>query len=154
MANYCEISEENEKLFNEVLNETSLPKWIVFELLGNDKQKDVYKIFRANEIIEKVTDGLNFIIVLNEEIFDQLTNEQQKIILHECLAGISYDGEKDVIEFNKPDFTSYKGVLNKFGHKEVILLKELIKSLFDDKKQRDDKLMATKRNKKKKIVEN
>lgn len=150
MANYRELSEENKNLFEEVLNETSIPSWVSFGYLANDSQKDVYKINKASDVIEKLTDGINFVVIINEEIFDQLDHGQQKKIIHECLAGIVYDSEKDNIIFNKPDFLTYTGLLNKFGHEEIIKLKESIKSLYDLKKQKEEEEKAARKEKKKK----
>jgi len=147
MANYRQLSDENIQLFEEVLNETSIPQWVLFGYLANDKQKEIYKINRASDVVEKLTDGINFVVIFNEEIFDQLSDEQQKLTIHECLAGIVYDSEKDAIVFNKPDFSTYTGLLNKYGHNDIISLKESIKSLFDIKKQKEEEEKAAKKEK-------
>jgi hypothetical protein len=149
MANYRELSHENEELFAEVENDTSIPQWVTFGLLANDKQKEIYKINKVNDIVEKLTDGINFVIIINEEIFDQLNLAQQKMIFYECLAGIVYDSEKDKIIFNKPDFITYTGLLNRYGHDDIITLKESIKSLYDQKKQQEKEEKEAKKKKKK-----
>lgn len=150
MANYRELSEENMNLFNEVLNQTSIPQWINFGFLANDRQKEVYTISKASDKIEMLTNGINFVIVVNEEIFDQLTDEQQRLVFHECLAGVGYDSEKDMITFDKPDFSTYTDLLEKFGHNDIIALKESIKSLYDEKKQREEEEKAARKEKRKK----
>jgi hypothetical protein len=148
MANYRDLSHENQELFAEVENETTIPHWVSFGLLANDNQKEIYKINKANDVIEKLTDGINFVIILNEEIFDQLDEDQQKIVFHECLAGIVYDSEKDKILFNKPDFSTYTGLLNKFGQEQIITLKESVKSLYDQKKQKEEEEKQARKKKK------
>ena len=100
-----------------------------------------------------LTDGINFVVVVNEEIFDQLSDEQQRLIFHECLAGVGYDSEKDVITFDKPDFSTFTGLLEKFGHNDIIVLKESIKSLYDEKKQREEEEKAARKEKRKKKSE-
>lgn len=155
MAKYTELSQENKDLFEKVLDGTSIPSWVIFKTLANNKQKEIYKINKANDVVEIITDGINFIIILNEEIFDELTEEQKTCIIDECLAGVVYDGEKDTISLNKPDFTTYSGILTKYGHDDIITLNESIKSLYDAKKQQEDEEKAArkaKRNKKKSFV--
>jgi len=137
MANYRELSHENKELFNNVLDTTSIPTWVDFGLLANDKQKEISKIQKANDVYEILTDGINFVIIINEEIFDQLDDEQQKLVFQEELTGIVYDSEKDKIIYNKPDFTTYSDILTKYGHSDIITLKETIKSLYDQKKQKE-----------------
>lgn len=147
MAKYSEISSENKELLNEILDQTSIPQWVVIEALNNDRQKEIYRINKANDILETLTNGVNFVIILNESIFDQLTEEHQKMILIECLSGIIYDSEKDTLSLNKPDFTTYSGVLQKYGHEEIISLKESVKSLFDEKQQQEDEEKAARKKK-------
>ena len=146
MANYLEVSDETKKLFMNVVDNTSIPKFVEFELLCNNKQKQLYKIMKLNDLIETLTEGINFVIVINEEIFEQLTEEQQKIALDECLAGISVN-DNDVISQEKPDFSTYTGVLQKYGHEDIIVLHESVKSLYDAKKQKEDEEKAAKKGK-------
>lgn len=150
MAKYTELSESNKELFKEVLEATSIPQYVLFEVLANNKQKQLYKISKASDVVERITDGIRFIIIFNEEIFDQLTDDQQKLVLQECLAGVTYDVSKDVVALNKPDFTSYRSILEQFGHEEVITLNETIKSLYDAKKQQEDEEKAARKTKRQK----
>lgn len=147
MAKYLEVSDETKKIFIEVVNNTSIPQFVEFELLCNNKQKKkVCKIWKSNDLVETLTDGINFAIIINEEIFENLTPEQQKIAFDECLAGISVN-DNDVISVEPPDFTTYSGVLNKYGHEDIIVLHESIKSLYDKKKQEEDERKASNKGK-------
>ena len=111
MGKYTELSEENKKLFNEVLNETSIPHHIIIETLGNDKQKrDACKINKGSDILETLTDGINFIVTINEGIFDELSDTHKKIALHESIAGISYNSERDSIKNEKADVTKIQAL--------------------------------------------
>ncbi|MFW6246596.1 MAG: putative metallopeptidase [bacterium] len=115
-------------------------------MLCNNKQKQLYKIMKLNDMVETITDGINFVIVINEEIFDQLTEEQKNIALVECLAGVSVS-ENEAVSLEKPDFSTYRGVLQKYGHEEIIVLHESVKSLFDKKKQEEDERKAANKGK-------
>lgn len=142
MANYDVVSEETKNLFIEVRNNINIPNWVEFELLANDKQKQLYKIIKLNDMVETITEGINFVIVINEEIFNELNKKQKFIALDECLAGVSVNEENEAISLEKPNFTTYRGVLNKHGHDEIIILHESIKSLFDKKKEKEDERKA------------
>lgn len=147
MANLRNVNEEVKETFNKVLNETSIPEWVNFEILANDKQKEVYVIKKSNDLIEHLTDGINFVVILNEEIFDQLPDHQQEMLLKECLAGVTVDFDKDTVALEKPNFTTYGSILRSYGHEDVIALKESVKSLYDAKKQQEEEEKAARKGK-------
>jgi hypothetical protein len=141
MAKIEKASEDVVNLFDEVRQNTSIPQWIQFEVLCNDKQKELYKITKSNDVVEVITEGVNFAVVFNEEILDGLPVKMQEMAIEECLAGVAVS-ESDAVSLNKPNFNTHTGVLQKFGHEDVIGLHESIKSLFDEKKQREDEEKA------------
>lgn len=136
MSKYRKPSEDLVKLFEEVLSKTSIPQWVEFEILCYEKLNDLYKISKLNDAIEAITQ-LNFLIIINDEIFDGLDEQQQYIVLDECLTGVSVN-ENDVVSLKKPDITTYSGVLQKYGDNKVISLKESIASLFDQKREKEE----------------
>lgn len=133
-----DLSTENQELIDEVLQEVNIPQWVIVKGLCNNKMKDVYRISKSSDVVEKISNGVNFILIINEEIFDELIDEQQKMLIHEAIAGITYDPDKDTIGYNTYDFATYSGILQKYGDSEVIKLKESVKSLFDAKKEREE----------------
>ena len=146
MAKIVKASEELENLFDKVKDSTTLKdwQWLRFEVLCNNKQKQLYKIVKTNDIVEILTEGVNFAVVFNEEIFDQLPDDMKEIVIIELLGGVSVD-DNDKVSLVKPDFTTYTGVLQKFGHDPIIRLHESIKSLYDAQKQKDDEEKAAKK---------
>ena len=141
MAKIEKASEDVVNLFEEVRQNTTIPHWIQFEVLSNEKQKELYKITKSNDVVEVITDGVNFSVVFNEEILDGLPTDMQEMAIEECLAGVAVS-ETDVVSLNKPNFNTHTGILQKFGHDDIISLHESIKSLFDEKKQREDEEKA------------
>jgi len=141
MAKIEKASEDVVNLFDEVRDKTTIPQWLQFEVLCNNKQKELYKIVKTNDIVEILTEGVNFAVVFNEEILDELPADMQKMAIVECLAGVSVS-ESDTISLEKPNFNTHTGVLQKYGHESIITLHESIKSLFDKKKQREDEEKA------------
>ena len=65
----------------------------------------------------------------------QLYSEVQKVIIaDEALSGIHYDTEKDKLVVSKTDFTTYSGILRKYGAEQCIELKELVKLIYAQEK--------------------
>ena len=75
--------------------------------------------------------------MVNEDIFSELPEEMKKLAIDEVLAGVIVS-ETDTVSLEKPDFSTYSGVLAKYGDSEVIKLKESVKSLYDAQKQKED----------------
>jgi hypothetical protein len=147
MAKIQKASDEMVNLFDKVKDTTTVKEWLTFEVLCNNKQKELYKIVKANDLMEALTDGLNFAVIFNEEIFDQLPDNMKEMAIVECLAGVCVN-ENDVVSLEKPNFSTYRGVLQKYGHDPIIVLHESIKSLYDAKKQAEDQAKAEKKEKK------
>mgnify|MGYP000894301559 CR=1 FL=1 len=142
-----EVSPDVEKLFDEVRDKTSIPQWIQFKVLCNNKQKkEVIKAVKSNDLVETLTEGVNFAIIINEEIFNQMPDDMKKMAIDECLAGVAVS-DSDAVSLEKPDFTTYSGVLAKYGDNEVIKLKESVKSLYDAQKQKEDEEKAARKGK-------
>jgi hypothetical protein len=146
MAKIEKASDDVKLLFEEVREETTIPQWVEFEVLSSNKQKDLYKIVKLNDIVETITEGLNFAVVFNEEILDQLPENMKKMAIAECLAGVCVD-ENDKVSLEKPNFSTYRGILEKYGHDPIIVLHESIKSLYDKRKQEADEAKAQKKGK-------
>jgi len=147
MAKFQDASPEVEKLFDEVRDKTSITQWIQFKVLCNNKQKkEPIKLVKSNELVETLSDGINFAVVINEDIFGALPVEMQKLAVDEILAGVAVS-DTDSVSLEKPDFNTYTGVLSKYGDSEVIKLKESVKSLYDVQKQKEDQEKAEKKGK-------
>ena len=147
MAKIEKASEDVVNRFEEIKETTSIPHWIQFEVFNNNKQKELYKINKTNDVTEVATDGLNFTIVFNEEILDGLPDDMQEMAIVECLTGVSIS-DSDAVSLEKPDFVTHSGVMKRYGDDSVIRYKESVKSLFDVKKQKEDEEKANKKSKK------
>ncbi len=147
MAKFQEASPEVEKLFDEVREKTSIPQWVEFRVLCNNKQKgEPVKLVKSNDLVQMLTEGVNFAVVVNEDIFSELPDDMKKLAFDEALAGVAVS-DTDAVSLEKPDFSTYSGVLAKYGDSEVIKLKESVKSLYDAQKQKEDQEKAEKKGK-------
>jgi len=148
MAEYRKVLNDTEVLFTEVLKDTAIPQWVEFELLADDNIKEVCIIRKQNDLTEYLANGINFAVIINEDVFDELEEELQKKVFEEKLCGIEIT-DNDKIKYLKEDFTTFSDFLEKHGADDVILMKLSIQSLFDQKKEKELKERAEKKANKK-----
>ena len=147
MGKFSEISDEFKSMFEEEVSLTTIPNWVRFTLAANNKMKDLYQIRKFDELIEMLTQ-YDVAVVVNEDILFQLEEEQQRIVIKEILHGIVVDNENDKISIEKPNFTTYSGLLAKIGSEKMISLKESVESLFRSKAEQEDEAKKAKKAKK------
>ena len=135
-------SEDVVRIFDEVRDGTTIPQWVEFKVLCNNKQKDeVCKLNKASEVIELLTEGIAFIVTINESIFDSLPEDLQRMEIDKCLAGVEVS-DSDTLSKSKPDFFAHSGVIKKYGYDKLVVLKESIESLYIKQKEDEDALKA------------
>ena len=137
-----EASEDVVKLFDEVRDKTTIPQWVEFKVLCNNKQKkEPLKLVRSNELVEKLSEGINFAVVINEDIFNEMPTDMQELAVERCLAGVSVS-DTDALSKAPEDVKEHSGVLKKYGFDKVNVLNESIKTLYVKKKQEEDEAKA------------
>lgn len=137
MAKFEEPFEDTQDLYDEVIKAAGLDQYVNITILVNNKSKELFKINKANELLKYRT-GDDIIIVLNEKIFEGLTDEQRRIVVEESLASIHYDMENDKLVITKPDVVTFSGVLSKHTFEKWDALRESIKTLYAAEKQAED----------------
>ena len=141
MANLIKMMDDTENLFYKILDESSIPDWVEFKTFCDNNQKDIYKVVKSNDIVEKLSEGVLITVIFNENILLELPQEMQVMCIKEALHGIVVD-DNDRLKIEKPDFVTYSGILSTFGDDAVIQMKESIKSLYDAKKQKEEEEKA------------
>ena len=129
---YDKIEDSNEKLFNKVLDGTSIPKTLTIQLIAANEMKDIGKVVRASDLVRYVSDGVDVFVILNETIFDRLDDDQQKLILEELLAQIYVDPESGKLKLLKPDISTFSLLLTKYGIDFYLGVKETISSIINE----------------------
>ena len=129
MARYEEPFDDTKEIFENIISNADLSRFINFKLLINNKQKELYKPIKANDLVKHMTNN-DVVIIINERIFEQLNPEQKIMIAEESIAGVHFDAEKDKITFTKGDIHTYSGILSKFGTEKYLKLCELIKLIY------------------------
>lgn len=137
MSKFYEISEDTQEVFESCLEATSLPKTISFKLIGNKKLKNVCELKKVNEMFNYITDK-DFLIVVNEEVFDALSDDQRELAFTEVLAAVHYDSEKDKVITTTPDVNTFSGVITKYGSKEYIEYRTLVKEMLNQKEDKNN----------------
>jgi hypothetical protein len=142
MKNYEKPSQDLVDLFNSVLDDTSIPDWIDFEIRVDNKQKKtISKIRKLDDLVVNLTDQINFAIVVNERAFYMLSEDQQKMELRDQIEGVVVD-ENDKISLEKPSFTAHPGLLEKYGYDAIKGLYETRNAIFIKIKEEDDAIKA------------
>jgi hypothetical protein len=141
MAKYEEPFEETQDLYNQLIEQAGLSNFVNITILTNNKAREIFKVNKANELLKYRT-GDDIIIVLNEKIFDQLTEEQRTIVAEESLSSIHFDSEKDRIIISKPDVVTFSGILAKHSFDKWNVLRESITTLYNAEKQEEDETAA------------
>jgi len=136
MAKYEQPFEDTQEIFGRAIDATGLQNYITITVLSNNKSKKIFDVIKANELV-KFRTGDDVFIVLNEKIFEGLTDEQKAIVAEQALAFISFDSENDKLVITKPDFLEHTGILAKYGFDIINVLKESIKTLYQAEEQEE-----------------
>lgn len=136
MAKYEQPFEDTQEIFDSVIATTGLENYITITILSNNKAKKLFDVVKANELL-KFRTGDDLIIVLNEKIFEKLTDQQKQIVAEQALAYVSYDTENDKLIVTKPDFLEHTGILAKYGFDVINVLKESVKTLYQAEEEEE-----------------
>jgi hypothetical protein len=136
MAKFEEVFPDTQNLFNRIIDNADLQRFVNIKILSNDKLKEVGKVVKANDLVRHMTNE-DLIIIINEKIFEQLDEAQQIMQAEELIASIHYDNENDKLVITKPDIVTYSGLVSKYSWEDYIRLRESIKSLFSQAEQNE-----------------
>ena len=139
---YFEPNEEVVELFDEVLNDGNLSEVLRFKILSiqNFKNSDVIQVKKATDLIKVLAKGeaVDIVFLVNEWLLDVIQdNKLKKMIIEEAITSIVFDFEKGSISVSKPDFSSFFGVVKKYGNEVLLNTKELIKLQVEAKIQEE-----------------
>lgn len=129
MAKFDEPFEDTQALYDEKIQAVGLDQFINITVVVNNTAKELFKVNKANDLLKYRT-GDDVLIVLNEKIFEQLTDAQKHIVVEDSLASIHFDTEKDRLVITKPDVIAYSGILSKFTFETWNVVRESIKTLY------------------------
>jgi hypothetical protein len=135
MAEYQEVFPDHQELFTNLIAGIDSLNSVNIKVLGNNELKQVTKTIKANDLLRHESAN-DVYIILNETIFEPLNEEQKAMVVEEAVAQIYFDVEKDKISIIKPDFTTFSGLLVKYGHQKCLDLQALIKLMYESQGDR------------------
>jgi hypothetical protein len=136
MAKFEEVFEDVQELFDTVIGITDLERVVTIKIISNDKQKEIFKVAKANDLTKYLSE-VDVVVIINQLIFNQLPRDMQEMIAIEAITYIGYDSEKDKLIIATPDVKTFSLILRKFGYEAYERTQLSIKSLYD-KKQNDE----------------
>jgi hypothetical protein len=134
MKKFEEIMGHNEDMFTEKIRLYNLAQKIDVKILDDKKQKVLYKLVKPNDLYRQIT-NCDIFVIINEEVFDELDDTDKEIIIDEILACIEYNDEKDSIKIRKYDFSSFSGLLTKYGFESIKRLNDLCDNIISQKNE-------------------
>lgn len=137
MAKFEEVFEDTQALFTDLIKKADLERVVNIKILANNKLKEIFKVVKTNDLVQHMTHE-DIIILLNEKIFEQLTDEQKTIVAEQSLASLSYDHDNDKLVITKPDVIAHSGILRKYSYATIEVLMESIKTLYQAEKEEAD----------------
>lgn len=137
MANYEEVYEETQSLFNAEIESSMIPRDVRIRIISNDKFK-MNKCFgdvKKQSELNKFVGGFDIIIVINDYVFDQLEPKQKQYIVKDIIGSIQYDMEKDKINIVKHDVSVFSGIASNYEKpfETVLGIKESSASILEQK---------------------
>tara|TARA_R100001510_G_C7633072_1_gene191656 strand:+ start:745 stop:1164 length:420 start_codon:yes stop_codon:yes gene_type:complete len=131
MAKYEEPFKDTQEIFDEVIRNSGLDRYINIKLLVDNKQKKkVAKPYKSPNLLKHETKN-DVYIIINELIFEQLETWQKLMVAEEAIAGISFDTEKDKLEIKTGDISTFSGLLKKYGYERYEVVEESVKTLYN-----------------------
>jgi hypothetical protein len=129
MAKFEEVFEDTQALFTNFTSQIENLRGVNIKILAQNRLKEIAKVVKANDLVKHMTNE-DIIILLNEQVFEQLEDEQKLMVVEEQIAKIYFDEEKDKLSIVSPDVNTFSLLLRKYGYERYERLNESIKALF------------------------
>jgi hypothetical protein len=136
MAKYLEPFDDTKEIYTDAITRANLDLNVSIKILVDNRQKDIYRVFKANDLIKHMTNN-DIVIIINENVYDKLTDDQKIMVTEESIAGIHYDDEKEKVIITKGDVQTYSLLLRKYGYEKYEVLRESIKTIYNAEKEEE-----------------
>lgn len=121
MSNYLAASDETTKLFKDRITTKHLDS-ITWSVLSNNTLKMSVDNMCGKTIINSQVARARYdedvIFIINEDVFDRLTELQQIITIDKLLADIEYDMDADTVKKKQKDIQEHSGILMTYRFEE------------------------------------
>ena len=133
MPEYLDPFPSTTEAFDKVISETGLDQYINIVILADNKAKKIFVVKKATPIHKHRVDD-DVIIVLNEFVFDKLSEKQRTIVIEDAISRISFSDDK--LSITTPDVVVNRLVLTKCGVEEYFSLQDTINLIYAQEKDR------------------
>lgn len=124
MAKYArDLDEALERKVKDLANAAGFREMgITVEPIRLKSKKSYGEVIKANELVTLFTGDSDILCVaVNEELFDNLDDQSQNVLIELLLSQVWYDSEKEKIVITKPELNVSIGMYNKY--KEIAVQK-------------------------------
>jgi hypothetical protein len=132
MSKFYEVSEDTISIFNEVFNKKSFPVGINIQFIGNDKQKELIKITKINDVFSFILEK-DILVSINENLLDVFDDEMANILIEQEIDKVFVSIDSGKIKLIKPDLTTFASLINKYGVDKVARANQ-VEDLFHQQK--------------------
>jgi len=141
------LDEDIVSFFNERVKLTSIPVDFKFVFIDSFKQKNnLIKISKLNDQMSFLLKS-DILVSVNSDYYDNFDENTRKILFDAEIDKINFNLEKGTFKIGKPNFSTNRGIVDKYTYDEVERALE-VQELYE--KQKKDKLSEEKPNNKKK----
>lgn len=136
--NYQQVSDETKKFFKERITTKHLEglKWGVIS--NSDfkitKDKMLGKALINNAAI-RARHGEDVLFIINEPVFDRLSEKHKIIAMDKLLAYVEYDMENEKVKKSQPDILEHSGILMTYDFMQLQSLSSEISRIFQEIKE-------------------
>lgn len=103
MANFGEVSQETQELFDKVCNESGLDNFIDIRIVNTAKSKKLIEVKKCPPLGEYVAKKIQVVcVIVYDKAFERLTPQMQEILMRDAFNNIQFDSEKDKINIGVP----------------------------------------------------
>lgn len=142
MAKLSELSEDNVKIVNDVIDERDLNRYMEFKLFSISKMATVIKVNKASAQTEAIAKKQDLcVITIYEEAFDRLDEPSKKLIVENAISQVGYDTEKGRIIITQPDICVTSGARQIYGDALLNAVESsslAIQQIADEEKERKE----------------
>ena len=83
--------------------------------------------------------GYDVIFVINEDVFDNLLDDYQQMVIDKLFAQVNHDLEKEKVSKATPDIQEFSGLLLKYGFEKIQSLHSEIERIYQQREEVETK---------------
>jgi hypothetical protein len=115
---------------------STLPFNLSFKFISDLKLKRYIEVKKNTDLMFFLTKS-EILVFINDEMHDELDEESRNILIEQEMAKISLDISKDKIKIEKPDISTFKGLVDKWTLDKVNKANHLVDLIRAQKEDKD-----------------